>query len=77
MSAISANLYNCGSGTENTTFSCLYQEIVFDLLPAWIMGTDGLPWVGVMIGSLLVGLSGILPLIVIPLGETDDLKQGG
>ncbi|KAI4461997.1 zinc transporter slc39a7 histidine-rich membrane protein ke4 [Holotrichia oblita] len=76
MSAISANLYNCGSGTENTTFSCLYQEIVFDLLPAWIMGTDGLPWVGVMIGSILVGLSGILPLVVIPLGETDDLKQG-
>lgn len=76
MSTISASLYNCGSGTDNTTFSCLYQEIVFDLLPAWIMGTDGLPWVGVMIGSILVGLSGVLPLLVIPLAETDDLKQG-
>lgn len=41
------------------------------------MGTDGLPWVGVMIGSILVGLSGVLPLLVIPITDTDDLKQGG
>ena len=35
------------------------------------------PWVFAVIGSTLIGLSGILPLLVIPIGEGANLKSGG
>lgn len=34
------------------------------------------PWVMSMLGSFLVGMSGILPLVIIPLDETAVLKTG-
>ncbi|KAJ9597936.1 hypothetical protein L9F63_011223, partial [Diploptera punctata] len=34
------------------------------------------PWVFAVIGSTLIGLSGVLPLLVIPIGEGANLKSG-
>ena len=35
------------------------------------------PWVFAVIGSTLIGLSGVLPLLVIPIEEGANLKTGG
>lgn len=37
---------------------------------------DYQPWIMSLLGSVLVGLSGILPLLVIPLEDTATLKTG-
>ncbi|RZC33379.1 hypothetical protein BDFB_012254 [Asbolus verrucosus] len=49
-------------------------------VPGWLFSLFSLeymPWLWAMIGSILVGLSGVLPLLVIPIDQTDNLKQGG
>lgn len=76
--SVCASVYDCKSGTSNSSFVCIYQEIMFDILPSWIsIGAENLPWACAMFGSILVGLSGVLPLLVIPIDETKNLKQGG
>lgn len=35
------------------------------------------PWIFSLIGSILVGLSGVFPLLVIPIEEGENLKSGG
>ncbi|XP_017771610.1 PREDICTED: zinc transporter ZIP13 homolog [Nicrophorus vespilloides] len=47
-----------------------------ELLPAVLLSAECMPWLWAAIGSCLVGLSGILPLLVIPIDQTDNLKQG-
>ncbi|EFA10502.1 hypothetical protein TcasGA2_TC012750 [Tribolium castaneum] len=47
------------------------------VVPGWLFSMDYMPWLWAMIGSALVGLSGVLPLLVIPIDQTDNLKQGG
>lgn len=76
--SVCANMYDCKSGISNTSFTCIYQEIIFETLPSWLLiTTENLPWICAMFGSILVGLSGVLPLIVIPIDETKNLKHGG
>lgn len=70
------NMLDCERGIFNSSGTCVYQQIMIDLIPAWILGTESLPWVWATLGSLLVGLSGVLPLLVITIDETDDLKKG-
>ncbi|XP_022917984.2 zinc transporter ZIP13 homolog [Onthophagus taurus] len=75
--SVCASPYDCEFGPNNSTFGCFYQEMITDLLPGWIYGTEErLPWIGATFGSLLVGLSGVLPLLVIPIDQSDNLKQG-
>lgn len=38
---------------------------------------DEHPWLFSALASLLVGLSGILPLLIIPIDETASFKDGG
>ncbi|CAH2219258.1 jg15079 [Pararge aegeria aegeria] len=38
---------------------------------------DEHPWLFAALASLLVGLSGILPLLIIPIDETASFKDGG
>lgn len=76
--SVGANMYDCKSDSVNSSFTCLYQEIMFDMLPSWfLMSTENVSWICAIFGSILVGLSGILPLLVIPIDETKNLKQGG
>lgn len=71
------NVADFGRGIFNSSAVCLYPDIMFEYLPEWLLGNGNLSWFCAMIGSLLVGLSGVLPLLVIPIDETDNLKQGG
>lgn len=70
-----SNVFVCES--NNTSLDGSYREIMQDLVPGWIFALEYMPWLWAMFGSILVGLSGVLPLLVIPIDHTDDLKQGG
>lgn len=65
------------SDTNTTYLETSYKDIIRDLVPGWICGVEYVPWIWAMFGSILVGLSGVLPLLVIPIDQTDNLKQGG
>lgn len=66
-------------GVENVSsiIGGLYFDIVEDMFPNWMGHFVYLPWIGAVCGSVLIGLSGVLPLLVIPIDQTDDLKHGG
>lgn len=71
-------MLSCAADVNSTVLDVLYyKEAMLELVPPWILAIGYIPWVGAMIGSLLVGLSGVLPLLVIPIDQTDDLRQGG
>ncbi|XP_050304789.1 zinc transporter ZIP13 homolog [Anthonomus grandis grandis] len=53
-----------------------YLEVNMPEMPEWVDGLQDMPWLWAMFGSILVGLSGVLPLLVIPMDQTDNLKQG-
>lgn len=49
----------------------IYTEIVSDYLPDFLKGFEYTPWVWSLVGSAVIGLSGILPLLIIP-GPTNN-----
>lgn len=58
-----------------------YKNVTTELLPDWLRTTitgevEYNPFLFSAIGSVLVGLSGVLPLLIIPIDETANLKQG-
>lgn len=67
----------CVSDSNGTLSDNSYHEVIQELLPAWISALEYMPRIWAMFGSLLVGLSGVLPLLLIPIDQSDDLKQGG
>lgn len=59
-----------------------YKNVTTELVPDWMLSVitgdvEYNPFVFSAIGSMLVGLSGVMPLFIIPLDETANLKQGG
>lgn len=53
------------------TFLYIYKEVVHTYLPDFIKEFHYTPWIFSLLGSVLIGLSGILPLVIIPaLDET-------
>lgn len=51
-----------------------------ELWAPWLVLADYFeyqPWLFSLLGSAMVGLSGVFPLLVIPIDEADDLKHGG
>lgn len=57
----------------------LLYDAVADEITSWNVAADYLvysPWFHSLLGSLTVGLTGIFPLLVIPIGEGADLKTG-
>lgn len=63
-----------GEGSNGTMLDLNY---LYTSLPLWISHLEYIPWLWAMFGSILVGLSGVLPLLVIHIDQTKDLKQGG
>ncbi|XP_018319154.1 zinc transporter ZIP13 homolog [Agrilus planipennis] len=53
-----------------------YKTLMLEFVPGWIFTFEYLPWLWAMFGSMLIGLSGVLPLLVIPLDESVNLKSG-
>lgn len=72
-----ANVFICVIETNNSNIDNSYKEIIRELVPGWICALEYMPWLWAIFGSILVGLSGVLPLLVIPIDQTDNLKQGG
>nr|XP_023017507.1 zinc transporter ZIP13 homolog [Leptinotarsa decemlineata] len=75
--ALLGNSFVCLSDTNSTQFDGSFKEIVKEFVPGWICTLEYIPWLWAIFGSILVGLSGVLPLLVIPIDQTDNLKQGG
>lgn len=60
----------------DATIQYIYTEIVQPLIPAYFEEFEYTPWVFSLFGAALIGLSGILPLFVIPdLGTGDTSKE--
>lgn len=53
------------------------QFYTMDMLTSVLPTMNYEPWVWSLIGSIIVGLSGIFPLLVIPIEEGANLKKGG
>ncbi|KAJ3654735.1 hypothetical protein Zmor_013906 [Zophobas morio] len=70
--ASSVNIFEILTGSNGALLNLTYDGFV----PGWVVTLDYMPWLWAMIGSILVGLSGVLPLLVIPIDQTDNLKQG-
>lgn len=67
------------TNTENMNFWHSYDKLWDSYVPVPISSAtlvDYQPWIMSLLGSILVGLSGILPLLVIPLEDTATLKTG-
>lgn len=57
------------------TWQYIYTEVT-SAMPAFVYDIPYKPWVFSMLGSVLIGLSGILPLLFIPV-QTEEEKNRG
>lgn len=57
----------------NSTFDTLGLLEIY--LPDAIMNITYVPWMFSLLGSLLIGLSGVLPMIIIPSGVNEKGKE--
>lgn len=74
-----ADVVLCVSDINRTTIELLHNDFLKPTMPdipEVLAGVKDIPWLWAMFGSILVGLSGVLPLLVIPIDQTDNLKQG-
>lgn len=70
--------------TGEGTIWGVYKTLLIDYIPdSWVTVISLLPnfeyhpWLFSVIGSTIIGLSGIFPLLVIPIEEGANLKSGG
>lgn len=71
------NAIECLAGLNNSSLREPYDAVLLEFLPPWMFTMEYIPWIWAMMGSVLVGLSGVLPLLIIHVDESDVLKQGG
>jgi len=62
---------NISTPFMDETFKYIYNEVFEYYVPEYFKDIGYTPWVFSLLGSALIGLSGILPLFVIPI-ETGD-----
>ncbi|XP_055585478.1 zinc transporter ZIP13 homolog [Uranotaenia lowii] len=65
---------NISTGLMDETFTYLYREVIEHYVPDYIKTMEYTPWIFSLLGSALIGFSGILPLAVIPVAQ--DGKDG-
>lgn len=64
---------------NSTSMDALYQVVTNEIWESWNNVTDYFeyqPWIFSLLGSAMVGLSGVFPLFIIPIDEGADLKHG-
>lgn len=66
---------NVTSQTMDQTLIRLYFDLIEPLVPAFIKSAEYEPWVFSLMGSALIGLAGILPLIIIPVDTATNNKK--
>lgn len=79
---VSKELKNYTLNRHNETFGFhIFTELVdvpvVDVISKLFTAFEYYPWIFSLIGSILVGLSGVLPLLIIPIEEGENLKSGG
>ena len=47
----------------------LYTHLVNQYMPEYFLAFEYTPWIFSLLGSVVIGLSGILPLLIIPTDE--------
>lgn len=60
------------------TFKYIYNEVFENYVPEYFKDIGYTPWIFSLLGSALIGLSGILPLFVIPIetgGKDSDFNR--
>lgn len=67
---------------QNCTYSIgfLYEMITEEMWTPWkamVEYFDYTPWLFSLLGSTLIGLTGIFPLFIIPIEEGANLRTGG
>nr|CAD7588359.1 unnamed protein product [Timema genevievae] len=68
---------NCQLNETNFwQFSQFIPDTLFTIVTSMLPNVEYHPWVFSMIGSTLIGLSGVFPLLVIPIEEGANLKNG-
>lgn len=66
---------NVTSQTMHQTLIDIYFDLIEPLVPAFIKSADYEPWIFSIMGSALIGLAGILPLIIIPVDTAQNNKD--
>lgn len=66
---------NASTGFFDEHIAALYTHLVDQYMPAYFVGFEYTPWLFSLLGSVVIGLSGILPLIIIP--TDDNLNKEG
>uniref|UniRef100_A0A336LUY9 CSON005014 protein n=1 Tax=Culicoides sonorensis TaxID=179676 RepID=A0A336LUY9_CULSO len=61
--------------TMDQTIGYIYREMIEPFVPEFITNIGYVPWMFSLMGSALVGLAGILPLLVIPVDQTGNVKE--
>jgi solute carrier family 39 (zinc transporter), member 13 len=59
------------------TIQYYYKEVMEHYMPEYIKQMEYTPWVFSLLGSALIGMAGILPLILIPDTTAADSKAKG
>lgn len=68
------NVLNLQGGNFSELIFSMDKNIMLEMLPEGY--GDQLPWLWAVCGSILIGLSGVFPLLIIPIDETKNLQQG-
>lgn len=63
---------NISTAFMDEAMGYLYREVLDNYVPEYIKSIEYTPWVFSLLGSALIGLSGILPLLVIPAATPGD-----
>lgn len=74
--SVCTNVLNLQGGNFSELIFNMDSKVVLEMLPEvheeWLQ----LPWLWAMCGSILIGLSGVFPLLVIHIDETKNLQHG-
>lgn len=60
---------NVSSNFFDEHFGMIYASLVNQYVPDYIKSMEYTPWVFSLLGSVVIGLSGIFPLLIIPTEE--------
>lgn len=68
---------NCTVMVDENNIAFVYNDMVQHLVANLTMGIDYNPWIFAALGSTLIGLSGIFPLLIISIDDGINMKNGG
>ncbi|XP_044742784.1 zinc transporter ZIP13 homolog [Chrysoperla carnea] len=67
---------NCTVMVDENNIAFVYNDMVQHLVANLTMGIDYNPWIFAALGSTLIGLSGVFPLLIISIDDGINMKNG-